>query len=80
MRHMDLNDQIGWILGGIATVLATMATAVTTLWKASESKNAKAIEVLEVRASECERERLTLRTAIAELRTEIRLLERKDDR
>lgn len=28
------NDYLGWVFGGIGTIIATLATAVATLWKA----------------------------------------------
>lgn len=39
----------GWIAAGVTTLLASMATAVATLFKISESKSALAVKSLEIR-------------------------------
>lgn len=35
---------LGWVLTGVGAVMATLVTTIATLWRVSESKNAKAIE------------------------------------
>lgn len=75
---MNEDSTIGWMLGGIATALGVMATAITTLWKTSEAKNAVAISVLEKRADSCEEDRELLRDEVTSLRVEVRLLKQQN--
>jgi hypothetical protein len=45
MSNGELPDGlIGWALAGIGAAMGTLVTTIATLWKVSESKNAKAIE------------------------------------
>lgn len=37
----------GWVLGGIGTIIATLASIVAMLYKVRESENAKRIEAME---------------------------------
>lgn len=60
-----------WVLGGIGTVVATLAAVVATLWKANETRNAKAIEHLTERVDECEGDRSELRVRVARLETRL---------
>jgi uncharacterized protein YlxW (UPF0749 family) len=57
---MQTDDWLGWILGGIVSVIAALATAVTTLWSRSEVRNAEAIKELEKQVAECEKDRRAL--------------------
>lgn len=60
----------GWIIGAIGTAFGTMGAAVATLFRMNESKNAKAIEVLEKRLA-AESEALKIEIAKANARAEI---------
>jgi len=51
----------------VATVVATLAAAVTTLWNRSEAKNAKAIEILERAVEKCQKEREALIVTVGRL-------------
>ena len=62
-----MDEHSNWVLGGIASVVGTLAAAVTALWKLNESRNAKAIESLTMRADKCEQERTELRVRVAKL-------------
>jgi len=63
----ESNNYMGWVLGSVATVVATLAAAVTTLWNRSEAKNAKAIEILERAVEKCEKEREALIVRVGRL-------------
>ncbi len=60
---------IGWgaISTAVTAVVGGLTTAVVALWKSSESKNAKAIQSLEARAEDCEKDRDDLRVRVAKL-------------
>ena len=64
-----MDEQVSWsaISTAVTAVVGALATAVVALWKSSESKNAKAIQSLEVRAEVCERDRDDLRVRVAKL-------------
>ena len=45
---METTDNFAlWAMGGASTIIASMALAVTALWKHSEGKDKKTIEILE---------------------------------
>lgn len=76
----------GWFLAAIGTVIATLATAVASLWKISEGKNAKAIAGqaetiahLTERAEDCEKDRSDMKVRIAVLETQQVLAEQPDE-
>jgi hypothetical protein len=48
-----------------------MATAVGTMWKINESKNATRIEQLSQRADDCEQDRSDLRVRVAKLEARV---------
>lgn len=72
------NSVIGWLLTGVAGVIATLAGAVAMLWKLNEQKNARDIAMLQGRCDElqrrceqCERDREELRVRLAVLENRI---------
>lgn len=81
----------GWLLGGVATVVATLATAVATLFKMNEGKNTAAIsrqenmitklveqaDRLVERADDCEQDRRRLGESVARLETKLEQIEKK---
>lgn len=72
----------GWVLTGIGGMLATLVTTVATLWRVSESKNAKAIEGWEKKIVVVEAElKAEVKTVREKLETtEIARLECEQDR
>jgi hypothetical protein len=80
---MDETDGwLGWLLGGIVSVVAALATAVTTLWSRSEARNAEAIRDLSVRVTdlakengECEKDRRALFGRVSKLEAQVSYLE-----
>ena len=70
MSNGELPDGlVGWALAGIGAAMGTLVTTIATLWKVSESKNAKAIEE---QRQESAQQRVEFATAKSELATEIR--------
>jgi len=74
----------GWLTAGIATVVATLSSAVAFLFRLRENENAKRIEDLKsevsainVKADKCEEERTELKTECALMRGKIQVLETK---
>jgi hypothetical protein len=67
------SDMSTTILAGITTALASLAGAITVLWKLGESKNAAAIaelrtdrDNLKAEAAECRKDREDFRVKLAE--------------
>jgi len=63
-----------WVLGGVGTIIATLAAAVASLFKLNESKNTKlihkqdqTIKDLTKRAEQCESDRTQLNARVAVL-------------
>lgn len=83
VKSMNTNDDwFSWMLGGIVTVIAALATAVTTLWSRSEARNAEAIkaltvhlETLEKRNDECEKDRMELFGRVGRLESKLESLQ-----
>lgn len=71
----NLDEHSNWILGGIASVVGTLAAAVATLWKMNESKNSKAIDDLRNQVNECTEDREKIRGECTDLRVRIAKLE-----
>ena len=72
---MNIEDWLGWVLGGIVTIIGTLAAAVTTLWAKSEAKNSLAIEVLQKRSDDCDKDRTTLHVEVGRLTERVEYLE-----
>ena len=68
---VEETDWFGYLLGGIATVISTLAAAVFTLWNRSEQKNAHSIEILTTRSEKCEEDRVELRIEVHDLHQEV---------
>ena len=70
--HDNMDESFtGWVLGGVGSVVATLAAVVATLWKMNETRNAKAICELTERVDECEDERSDLRVRVAKLEVKL---------
>jgi hypothetical protein len=72
----------GWVLGGIGTIMATLASVVALLFKVRESENAKRIEEmskrvddLQKRSDKCDEDRLALHRSDAANRERISIME-----
>ena len=80
----DENSIIGWVLGGVATVIATLTGVVAKFYK-TQIDDYKAIEhelrvhysELRQRADECEHDRGDLRVQCARLEERIARVEKK---
>lgn len=83
----------GWILAGIATVIATLSSVVAMLYRGNEKQNAERIQALESdvkslqsknetlveHVEECRRDREDLRVKIATVETRLSLYIEKHD-
>ncbi len=76
-----------WVTAGIATILATLSSAVAFLFKLRENENAKRLEELKsdvetinAKADKCETEREELKVECAVMRSKIETLEIKLER
>ena len=72
----------GWVLAGVASIIATLSTVVAFLYKRLDANNARTIGVLETRCDllqkkvdECEKDRLDLHRQLAKMEIKITLLE-----
>jgi hypothetical protein len=81
---VEQNSLTGWMLAGIASVIATLTSTVAWLFKLRENENAKHIEGLKnevatisAKADKCEVERGDLKTECALMRGKIDVLETK---
>jgi septal ring factor EnvC (AmiA/AmiB activator) len=77
----------GWVTAGIATILATLSSAIAFLFKLRENENAKRlaelksdVETINAKADKCEVEREGLRVECAVMRSKIETLEVKLER
>ncbi len=75
---------MGWVLAGVATVIATLAGAVATLFKIRENENAKAIadlkashELTKQKSDKCEEDRNKLFTRCEVLEVKLQTVEEK---
>lgn len=64
-------DFFGWVLSGVLVVITTLAGSVATLFKMSESKNAKAIEEQQ---KEIIQQKIEYTEAKSQMRTEISMV------
>jgi hypothetical protein len=78
------NSLTGWVLGGIATVVATLSTVVAALYKKLDANNARTILVLEARCDlldkrndACEADRVDLHKICAKHEAEIAMLKER---
>jgi septal ring factor EnvC (AmiA/AmiB activator) len=77
----------GWVTAGIATILATLSSAIAFLFKLRENENAKRlselksdVETINAKADKCEVEREGLKVECAVMRSKIETLEVKLER
>lgn len=84
MMSNDANALSGWVTAGLATILATLSSAVAFLFKLRENENAKRIEDLKTevqtigaKSDKCEEERGELKTACAIMKGELEVLKTK---
>jgi septal ring factor EnvC (AmiA/AmiB activator) len=69
MSNGDLPEGFfGWALVSIGTAMGTLVTTIATLWKVSESKNARAIEE---QRKEIMQQKIDYADAKAQMKTEI---------
>ena len=72
MSNGDLPEGFfGWALVAIGTAMGTLVTTIATLWKVSESKNAKAIEE---QRQEIINQKVDYADAKSQMRTEISMV------
>jgi hypothetical protein len=74
----------GWVLGGVATIVATLTTVVAALYKKLDANNAKTILALEARCDLldkrndlCESDRVELHKICAKHEVEIAMLKER---
>ena len=74
----------GWIVAGASTIIATLATAVATLFKINENKSISAVKALEQRVNfldvanaECIKDRQELNATVVSLSVAVARLEGK---
>lgn len=72
----------GWIAAGVSTIIASLATAVATLFRMSENKSVSAVRALEERVNyldkanaECIEDRIKLNANIVNLSVTVARLE-----
>ena len=82
--NSEENSLTGWMLAGVASVVATLASTVAWLFKLRENENAKHIaslteEVLTIgqKADKCEAERGELKIECALMKGKLEVLETK---
>lgn len=82
----EQNSLLGWVLGGVATVIAALTTTLTHFYKQQVATFAKRedelvgrVTKLETEVQECRDDREILRVEIAELRTEVRFIKEKTE-
>lgn len=64
---MDNDALFQWLLGSVGIVVASLTTAVITLWRRIETKSAATISELKNAVDECESDRASLWRHIAKL-------------
>jgi hypothetical protein len=81
---LEENSLTGWMLAGIATVIATLSSTVAWLFRLRENENSKHISSLteevatiSIKADKCEVERGELKIECALMKGKIELLETK---
>ena len=70
-----VESYVSWVLAGTASVVATLAAAVASLWKVNEARNNKIIEDLKADIQECKDDRERIRDRADKLSDEIARLE-----
>lgn len=68
---MNVEDYVSWVLAGVASVIATLATAVASLWKINEARNSRQIEELKADVKDCKDDREMIRNRADELSDEV---------
>ena len=78
MASNELPDGFfNWVIGAVAAVVTALVATVTTLWRINESKNAKAIESLQLQLTKIETELNVVREN-AQICDEARILCERD--
>lgn len=91
MPHELPESFMSWVLGGIAAVVVTLSTVVTTLWRVNEAKNAEAIKeqskqiasiegelkVVREHSHNCEQARIECEKDRASLNTKCEIFEKR---
>jgi chromosome segregation ATPase len=77
------NGISGWILAGISTLIASLTTALSYLYKSrieayekAEIKLDTRVELLETKLDKCETEHTNAKVELAEIKTRLNLLEK----
>lgn len=80
----ESNGMTGWVLAAIASVAATLTSAIAFLYKKLDANNAKTIAALETRCDildkrndKCEEDRLLLHKTVSKHEVEIAILKEK---
>lgn len=60
-RKMHDEGFVNWVLGGVVTVVATLAGVVGHLYKVTQTQNSREIEELKKKVADCESDRINLR-------------------
>lgn len=79
---VEQNSLTGWMLAGIATVIATLSSTVAWLFKLRENENTKRladltseVAMISVKADKCEQERGELKIQCAVMQGKVSVLE-----
>jgi chaperonin cofactor prefoldin len=82
MSNEDSN-LFGWVLAGVASVIATLTTVVSFLFKSriaayekAEVKLETRVEMLEQKLDKCESEHLNAKIELTEIKTRLNILEK----
>ena len=73
---MNIEEWLGWVMAGIVSVVGALAASVATLWARSEAKNSLAIEILQKRSDDCDKDRTDLHIEVARLEERVEQLEK----
>lgn len=83
-REMDYEGFFGWVLAGVATIIATLSGLVAKFYQKQIADydvridaHKKMIDVLQKRADECDRDRTELRVRVAKLEVQLGIDEGK---
>ena len=84
LMTIEQNSLTGWMLAGVATVIATLSSTVAWLFKLRENENAKhlsnlaeEVAVISGKADKCEEERGQLKVECAIMKGKLSVLETK---
>lgn len=84
LMTVEQNSLTGWMLAGVATVIATLSSTVAWLFKLRENENAKhlsnltdEVATISAKADKCEQERGELKIECAVMKGKLSVLETK---